>query len=135
MGISCRNLSVVETPVECTMVFKISSAVILATTILVVDSINLHTNYQEEFEFSPAQYSFEYGVRDGEVGVNYGQQETRAGTVTTGSYSVALPDGRIEKVHYTVDPVGGYEAVVTYEGGAGEQPLQQAGYPQYSVLG
>merc|ERR1719206_364338 len=86
-------------------------------------------------EFSPAQYSFEYGVRDGEVGVNYGQQETRAGTVTTGSYSVALPDGRIEKVHYTVDPVGGYEAVVTYEGGAEEQPQQQAGYPQYSVLG
>ena len=53
---------------------------------LVVDSINLHTNYQEEGEFSPAQYSFEYGVRDGEVGVNYGQQETRAGTVTTGRY-------------------------------------------------
>jgi len=48
---------------------------------------------------------------------------------------VALPDGRIEKVHYTVDPVGGYEAVVTYEGGAEEQPQQQAGYPQYSVLG
>merc|ERR1711862_939120 len=76
MGISCRNLSVVETPVECTM---ISSAVILATTILVVDSINLHTSYQEEFEFSPAQYSFEYGVRDGEVGVNYGQQKQELG--------------------------------------------------------
>merc|ERR1712243_134494 len=115
MGISCRNLSVVETPVVCTM---ISSAAVLAITILVVDSINLHTNYQEEFEFSPAQYFFEYGVRDGQVGVNYGQQETRAGTVTTGSYRV--------------DPVGGYEAVVTYEGGAGEQPLQHAGYPQYS---
>jgi len=70
----------------------IHSAAILAITILVVDTINLHTNYQEDFEFSPAQYSFEYGVRDGEVGVNYGQQETRAGTVTTGSYSVFLPD-------------------------------------------
>merc|ERR1712243_456595 len=71
MGISCRNLSVVETPEVSTM---ISRAAILAITIQVVDSINLHTNYQEEFEFSPAQYSFEYGVRDGEVGVNYGQQ-------------------------------------------------------------
>merc|ERR1712168_769379 len=132
MGISCRNLSVVETPVECTM---LHSAAILAIIILVVDSINLHTNYQEEFEFSPAQYSFEYGVRDGEVGDNYGQQETRAGTVTTGSYSVFPPDGRIEKVSYTVDPVGGYEAVVTYEGGTGEQPQQHAAYPQHPLLG
>merc|ERR1712083_85349 len=113
----------------------IHGAAILAISILVVDTINLPTNYQEEFEFSPAQYSFEYGVRDGEVGVNYGQQETRAGTVTTGSYSVFLPDGRIEKVSYTVDPVAGYEAVVTYEGGTGEQPQQHAAYPQHPLLG
>ena len=51
---------------------------------MLVDGINLPVNYQEEFEFSPAQYSFEYGVKDGETGVNYGQQETRAGTVTSG---------------------------------------------------
>ena len=63
---------------------QISSIAILLLTSLVVDSINLPTNYQDEFEFSPAQYSFEYGVKDGEIGVNYGQQESRAGHVTTG---------------------------------------------------
>merc|ERR1719370_663954 len=113
----------------------IHSSAILAMTMLVVDSINLHTNYQKEGEFSPAQYSFQYGVRDGEVGLKYGQRETRAGTVTTGSYSVFLPDGRVEKVSYTVDPVAGYEAVVTYEGGTGEQPQQHAAYPQHPFLG
>ena len=46
-----------------------------------------------------------------------------------------LPDGRIEKVSYTVDPVAGYEAVVTYEGGTGEQPQQHAAYPQHPLLG
>merc|ERR1712243_418744 len=112
---------------NCTM---ICSAVILAITVLVVDSVNLPINYQEEFEFSPAQYSFEYGVKDGEAGVNYGQQESRAG-----SSNVFLPDGRIETVRYTVDPVAGYVAEVTYEGGTGQQPQQQAGYPQYHTLG
>ena len=63
---------------------QISSVTILVLNTMLVDSINLPVNYQEEFEFSPAQYSFEYGVKDGETGLNYGQQETRAGTVTSG---------------------------------------------------
>ena len=63
---------------------QISCVAILVFTSMLVDGINLPVNYQEEFEFSPAQYSFEYGVKDGETGVNYGQQETRAGTVTSG---------------------------------------------------
>ena len=58
----------------------ISSVAILVLTSILVEAIN----YQEEFEFSPAQYSFEYGVKDPETGANYGQQETRAGTVTSG---------------------------------------------------
>ena len=51
---------------------------------------------------------------------------------------MSLPDGRIETVRYTVDPVAGFVAEVTYEGGTGQHPQQYAGgagYPQQQVLG
>ena len=46
---------------------------------------------------------------------NFGHAETRRGDVTTGSYFVALPDGRLQTVIYTVDKVNGYRAKVSIE--------------------
>merc|ERR1719195_464508 len=49
---------------------------------------------------------------------NYGANEDRDGYATSGSYYVALPDGRLQKVTYSVNGDGGYVADVTYEGEA-----------------
>ena len=39
-------------------------------------------------------------------------------SIHPGSYSVALPDGRVQTVRYTADHYGGYVAEVSYEGTA-----------------
>ena len=41
-------------------------------------------------------------------GLDFTQQETSEAGVVTGSYSVALPDGRIQTVKYSVGPDTGY---------------------------
>lgn len=66
-----------------------------------------------------AQYSFGYSIADTETGDSKTRQETRNGDVTTGSYSVADPDGRIRRVTYTADAINGFQAQVTYDGEAG----------------
>ncbi|KAK8392583.1 hypothetical protein O3P69_014767 [Scylla paramamosain] len=71
----------------------------------------------------PAQYEFSYQVQGGDGGSPFGHTESRAGPETRGSYTVPLPDGRIQRVTYYVSGDSGYMADVTYEG--------QAVYPQY----
>ena len=66
----------------------------------------------------PARYSFDWAVNDGYSGNNYGHSESRDGSLTSGSYYVQLPDGRLQRVTYTVDGYGGYQAEVTYNGGS-----------------
>ncbi|XP_069164109.1 cuticle protein 19-like [Procambarus clarkii] len=65
---------------------------------------------------APARYSFSWKVKDDASGNDFGQDETRDGPNTQGSYYVLLPDGRLEKVTYTVNGDSGYVAQVTYEG-------------------
>ena len=72
----------------------------------------------------PAAYNFNWLVKDDPSNNNYGQNEERNGDKTSGSYYVSLPDGRLQKVTYSVDGQGGYHADVTYEGTA-SFPAQQ----------
>lgn len=85
-------------------------------------------SYEPEPSYGPASYDFNWAVQDDYSKNNYGQQEARNGDKTTGSYYVALPDGRTQKVTYSVDGYGGYQAEVTYEGEAQYPPAQKSSY-------
>ena len=52
--------------------------------------------------FQSRPYSYNFGVNDEYSGVDYNRAESRSDLgVTKGSYTVALPDGRIQTVSYT----------------------------------
>lgn len=69
-------------------------------------------------------YRYEYSVNDNENGpLTFNAVENRDGTDASGSYSVLLPDSRIQTVTYTVDPVNGFLAQVTYSGEARFDPV------------
>ncbi|XP_064093499.1 cuticle protein 7-like [Macrobrachium nipponense] len=65
----------------------------------------------------PPKYTFNYGVADDYSGANFGHSESRDGYNTQGSYTVNLPDGRIQTVTY-YDNGDGLVAEVTYKGEA-----------------
>ena len=68
------------------------------------------------YDESPKPYAFQYGVADDYSGAQFNAQETADGKAVSGSYQVALPDGRIQTVTYTVDHYNGFIADVKYEG-------------------
>ena len=80
--------------------------------------------YKEAAYDEPAVYAYNYAVDDyNGVKINAGEQ--RDGYATSGSYSVVLPDGRLQTVNYQVaDAYSGYVADVVYTG--------EAVYPAYS---
>ena len=45
------------------------------------------------------KYTYSYSVQDDYTSNNYGATENRDGYATSGSYYVALPDGRLQKVY------------------------------------
>ena len=68
------------------------------------------------YDEAPKPYAFQYGVADDYSGAKFNAQETADGKAVSGSYQVALPDGRIQTVTYTADHYNGYVADVKYEG-------------------
>merc|ERR1712083_443429 len=73
---------------------------------------------QEEEEYVPKPFAYEYGGADSS-GRHFAKTETSDDDgVVKGEYRVELPDGRVQIVSYTADPVNGYQADVRYEGEA-----------------
>ena len=64
-------------------------------------------SYAEPAYSEPASYSYSWAVKDDYSKNDYGQDEKREGANTSGSYQVLLPDGRVQKVTYTVDAYNG----------------------------
>merc|ERR1719400_2805988 len=72
--------------------------------------------YKEE-KLPPQPFAYEYGVADDYSKANFKKTETQdAAGVVTGSFVIALPDGRIQTTTYTADHQNGFVADVTYEG-------------------
>merc|ERR1711911_349667 len=74
-------------------------------------------------------YTYTYAVADDYSKSNFNAEETSDGASNVqGSYSVALPDGRIQKVTYSSNGYDGYVADVTYEGTAVYPEAPAPGY-------
>merc|ERR1712098_466283 len=77
----------------------------------------------------PSPYTYTYAVADDYSNANFQQTESNDGTgAVSGSYSVNLPDGRIQTVNYNANDLTGNVAEVTYPGEAQYPPAPAGGY-------
>merc|ERR1712186_61949 len=77
----------------------------------------------------PSPYTYTYAVADDYSKANFQQSESNDGTgAVTGSYSVNLPDGRIQTVTYNANDLTGNVATVEYAGEAQYPPAPAGGY-------
>ncbi|XP_071541424.1 cuticle protein 7-like [Panulirus ornatus] len=74
--------------------------------------------YDSSEELVPSNYGYDWTVQDGESGNAFDHKEAREEYNIQGSYTVQLPDGRLQRVTYYVDGDSGFVAEVTYEGEA-----------------
>jgi len=85
--------------------------------------------YVEPTYAQDALYTWEYAVKDDYTSNDFGAKEARDGALTNGKYYVALPDGRLQTVTYTVNGGDGYVPIVEY---AGEAQFPPTSAPAYS---
>merc|ERR1712184_31631 len=84
--------------------------------------------YKEE-KLPPQPFAYEYGVADDYSKANFKKTESQDGNgAVTGSFVIALPDGRIQTTTYTADHYNGFVADVTYEGTPVYPPEPKEGY-------
>eukprot|EP00091_Calanus_sinicus_P006088 TRINITY_DN166_c0_g1_i14.p2 TRINITY_DN166_c0_g1~~TRINITY_DN166_c0_g1_i14.p2 ORF type:complete len:126 (-),score=50.82 TRINITY_DN166_c0_g1_i14:41-418(-) len=84
--------------------------------------------YKQE-KLAPQPYAYEYGVADDYSKANFKKAETQdAYGNVAGSFTIALPDGRLQTTTYTADHENGFVAEVTYSGTAQYPPEPAAGY-------
>ncbi|XP_042229579.1 proteoglycan 4-like isoform X2 [Homarus americanus] len=72
----------------------------------------------DDYEDKPGifdQYKYGYNVESKDTGNYHARYEARDGRTVSGSYKVALPDGRVQVVTYVADDKG-FRAEVNYEG-------------------
>merc|ERR1711976_1084511 len=84
--------------------------------------------YVEE-KLPPQPFAYKYGVADDYSKANFKKSETQdAEGKVSGSFVIALPDGRIQTTTYTADHYNGFVADVTYEGTPVYPPEPKEGY-------
>ena len=80
-------------------------------------------------KLAPQPFSYEYGVADDYSKANFKKAEAQdAYGNVQGSFTIALPDGRIQTTTYTATHETGFIAEVTYSGTAAYPPEPQGGY-------
>ncbi|XP_073982304.1 cuticle protein 19-like [Rhodnius prolixus] len=108
-----------------------SSMLVIAVLIAMVNAGPQFFNFPhqphdpaEEVDFhAPAQYKFDYSVRDPHSGDVKSQWEHRDGDEVKGSYTVHDPDGTIRTVEYFADKDNGFNAIVKKEGNSYHPPI------------
>jgi hypothetical protein len=80
-------------------------------------------SYEDVFD-EPLPHQYGYDVADALTGQSFGANQESDGVGNTrGEYRVALPDGRVQVVRYSVNGPSGYVADVSYEGVAAVAPV------------
>merc|ERR1712098_603490 len=78
----------------------------------------------------PSPYNYQYAVADDYSGANFAQSEANDGTgAVSGSYSVNLPDGRVQHVTYEANDITGNVATVTHGGTASYPDVVGVAHP------
>ena len=108
------------------MVILSTITFIISLTTSLISSQYAPGPYVKE-KLAPQPFSYEYGVADDYSKANFKKTETQdANGVVSGSFTIALPDGRIQTVTYSVAPDTGF--VVNFQISERYVLLKKAGF-------